>query len=135
MIHKSRFIVAIGLVMAVAVAGFAFAAGSDENEAKVLVTRVAFEARQEEVQEGQLLHWGRTSTSHAVPGQQNPETEFIEYGKNIKVDLSKADTCDADLGGTTTDQAKAACPARLEHRHRRAPRRTSVRRATSATSP
>ena len=110
MIRKSRFIVAIGLVMALAVSGLAFAAGSDENEAKVVGKVSPSKLDKKKYKKVNLLLGVETSTSHAVPGQQNPEQEFIELGKNIKWDGSKADTCDADIGGTTTDQAKAACP-------------------------
>jgi hypothetical protein len=111
LIRKSRFIVAIGLVMALAVSGLAFAAGSDENEAGVVGKVKPSKLDKKKYKKVALFAGVTTTTTHEVPGQQNPEAEFIEFGKNLKLDNSKADFCTADLNQTTTDQAKAACPA------------------------
>ena len=35
----------------------------------------------------------------------------VEYPTNVKFDLDAQPVCTAPIAGTTTDQAKAACPA------------------------
>lgn len=110
MIRKSRFVVAIGLVLALAVAGIAFATGDTENDAGVQGKVSPKKLSKRDYEKVKFFTGVTTSTSHDVPGQQNPEVEFIEFGKNVKFDNSKAPFCTADLNQTTTDQAKASCP-------------------------
>jgi hypothetical protein len=43
--------------------------------------------------------------------QSNPKSEFISFGKNVKVNLNKAPRCGAALpNGATPEQARAMCP-------------------------
>ena len=110
MIRKSRFVVALGLVLALGVAGIAFADGTSENEATVFGKVTPKKLDKKKYKPVQLYTGVATTTTTAIPDQQNPEVELIEFGKNVKLDNSKADLCTAPLAGTTTDQAKAACP-------------------------
>jgi hypothetical protein len=106
----SRAVTAIGLMLALAVAGLAFADGASENESGVLgkVSPSKLDAKK---WKPVTLYTGTTeTTTHAVPGQQNAEKVMISYGKNIKFDTSAQPTCSAPLAGTTTEQAEAACP-------------------------
>jgi hypothetical protein len=100
------------LVVAVAFAGIALAAGSDENTEGVLGKVSPSKLDKKKYKPVQLYAGVETSTTHAVPGQQNPERQLIEFGKNVKFKTKAAPTCGAPLNGTTTDQAEAACPGK-----------------------
>ena len=110
-IRRSRFVVAIALVLALGVASFAFADGATDNEVTVLGKASPTKLDKKKWKPITLYSGVTTSTTHAVPGQENAEQVTVEYPKNVKFDLDAADTCSASLLGTTTDQAKAACPA------------------------
>ncbi len=111
MIRRSRFVVAISLVLALGVASLAFADGATDNEVTVLGKVSPTKLDKKKWKPITLYSGVTTSTTHAVPGQENAEKVTVEYPKNVKFDLDAADTCSASLLGTTTDQAKAACPA------------------------
>jgi hypothetical protein len=98
------------LALALGVAGLAFASGADENDVTVLGSVTPKKLDKKKWKPITLYSGVTTSTTHAVPGQQNAEKVTVEYPKNVKFDLDAAPTCDAPLLGTTTDQAKAACP-------------------------
>jgi hypothetical protein len=111
-LKKTRFIVATGLVAALGTAGIAFADGASEN-AETVTGKVSPSKLSNKDYKAVKFETGvATTTTHTVPGQQNPEVQLIEFGKNIKFDTTKAATCSASLNGTTTDQAKAACSAK-----------------------
>jgi hypothetical protein len=111
-LKKTRFIVATGLVIALGTAGIAFADGASENTEGVLGKVSPSKLSNKDYKPVEFYTGVTTTTTHAVPGQQNPEVQLIEFGKNVKFDTTKADTCSASLNGTTTDQAKAACTAK-----------------------
>jgi hypothetical protein len=108
---KARFAVVIGLVLALGVSGLAFAAGTDENTEGVLGSVKPTKLDKKKYKPVDFYTGVTTTTTHPVPGQQNPEKQLIEFGTNVKFDLTKADICNVPLNGTTTDQAKALCPA------------------------
>jgi hypothetical protein len=110
-IHRSRFIGAIALVLALAVAALAFADGASENSVGILGKVTPSKLDKKTFKPITLYSGVTTSTTHAVPGQQNAEKVTVEYPTNVKFDLSAAPVCTAPIAGTTTDQAKAACPA------------------------
>ena len=110
MIRRSRFVAAIGLVLALGVAGFAFADGASENSVTVLGKVTPTKLDKKKFKPVTLYSGVTTSTTHAVPGQQNAEQVTVEYPKNIKFDLTKAPVCTANIAQTTTEQAKALCP-------------------------
>ena len=107
--RKTRFIVATGLAVALGTAGIAFADGASENEEGVLGKVTPNKLDKKKYKPVNFYTGVTTTTTHAVPGQSNPEKQLIEFGKNVKFQTSKAPTCSAPLNGTTTDQAKAAC--------------------------
>ena len=106
---KTRFIVATGLAVALGTAGIAFADGASENTEGVLGKVSPSKLDKKKYKPVNFYTGVTTTTTHAVPGQQNPEVQLIEFGKNVKFDTSKAPTCGAPINGTTTEQAKAAC--------------------------
>jgi hypothetical protein len=110
LIRKSRFVVATACVLALGVGAVAFADGTSENDVGVQgkVSPAKLDAKT--FKPVQLFSGVTTTTTHSVPGQQNAEKVLLEFGKNVKFDLTAADTCDAPIAGTTTEQAKAACP-------------------------
>jgi hypothetical protein len=111
LIRRSRFAVAIALVLALGVATVAFADGASDNEAGVLGKVSPSKLDKKKFKPVTFYAGVTTSTTHAVPGQQNAEQVQLDFGKNVKFDLKAADTCSAAIAGTTTDQAKSACPA------------------------
>lgn len=111
MIRKSRFVAAVAAVLALGVAAVAFADGASENSVGVLGKVSPTKLDKKKYKPVELYSGVTTDTTHAVPGQQNAEKVLLEFGKNVKFDLKAADTCDASIAGTTTDQAKQACPA------------------------
>jgi len=111
-LKKTRFIVATGLAAALGTAGIAFADGASENTETVTGKVAPSKLDKKTAKPVDMTTTVATTTTHAVPGQQNPEKQLIEFGKNIKFDTTKAATCSANLAGTTTDQAKAMCPSK-----------------------
>ena len=109
MIQKSRFIVVLGLVMALALTAIAYATGEDDNTAfvdgKVKPTKLS-PKRYKPVS----MFTGVRTDGPVTGSQENPEKEMISFGKNIKFDLGAAPNCDAAIEGQTTEGAKDACP-------------------------
>lgn len=110
MIRKSRFVVAIALTLALGVSALAFANGTSENDVQVFGKISPTKLDRKTFKPVQLFAGVGTTTTHAVPGQQNAEQVLLEFPKNIKFNAKAAPTCGASLNGTTTDQAKALCP-------------------------
>jgi len=107
----------LGLVLALGVAAIAYAAGADEAtprvEGKVTPKKLdkkKFKPVQLFTEVSTELPVGPTGCNPETGGQCNPESEFIEFGNNIKFKSKAAPFCTASLNGTTTEQAKAACP-------------------------
>jgi hypothetical protein len=95
-----------------AIASVALAAGTDENTESVLGKVSPKKLDKKKYKPVKLYAGVETTTTHAVPGQQNPEQQLIEFGKNLKFKSSAAPRCTAPLAGTTTDQARQACPGK-----------------------
>ncbi len=110
MIRISRLVVAIALVVALGVTTLAIGDGASENSVGVEMKLTPTKRDKKKYKPATLFSGVTTDTTHAVPGQQNAEKVTVLYSKNMKFDFGAADTCDAPLNGTTTDQAKAACP-------------------------
>lgn len=109
---KARIAVVIGLVLALGVTGIAFAAGSDENTENVVGKVSPSKLDKKKYKPVSFFVGVETDTTHAVPGQQNPEKQLIEFGKNVKFNTKAQPTCSATIASTTTDQARALCPAK-----------------------
>lgn len=130
MIRKSRMIVALGLVTALSGSAIAFATGADDATPRILnavgtkdsATPPSMTAKPKLDKKAYrpVAFYVEVQTDVPVPGTQachpqtgkqcNPEAEFIQFGKNVKFDYSNATFCTAPLAGTTTEQARAACP-------------------------
>jgi hypothetical protein len=110
-IQKSRFIAATAAVLALGGATLALADGASENEVGVMGSVTPGKLDKKKFKPVTLYSGVTTTTTHAVPGQQNAEKVTVEYPTNVKFDLDAAPVCTAPITGTTTDQAKAACPA------------------------
>jgi hypothetical protein len=107
--------VAIGLVLALGVSTFAFADGASDNEAFVDGSVSPKKLDKKKYKPVNLFLGVRTEPGVPVDGnQQNPETENISLGKNIKWDGTKAPVCTAaiETPGLTADDAKALCPTK-----------------------
>ncbi len=110
MIRKSRFVAATAATLALGMGALAFADGASENTAGVQGKITPTKLDKKKYKPVEMFAGVTTTTTSPVPGQQNAEKVQLDFGKNIKFDLDAADTCDAAINGTTTDQAKAACP-------------------------
>ena len=110
MIRKSHLVIATALALALGIAALAFADGTSENTETVIGKVNPKKLDKHKYKPVEFLAGVATTTTHVVPGQQNPEKQLIEFGKNVKFDTSKAPTCSSELVGTTTEQAVAACP-------------------------
>jgi hypothetical protein len=109
-IRNSRFVAAIGLVIALGISALAFADGASENTSEVLGSITPSKLDEKKYKPVTFYSGVTTNTTHAVPGQQNAEKVTLYYPKNVIFDFSHATACTAPLAGTTTEQAKAACP-------------------------
>jgi hypothetical protein len=111
-IKKSRFALTLTAVIAVAFAGIAVGDGVSENDAKVVGSVKPTKLDKKKYKPVTLFTGVETSVQGGVTGtQQNPITENISFGKNIKFDLGATPACPGLPGsGSTPEQAKAACP-------------------------
>ena len=112
MIKKSRFVLAIGLVLALGVGSLAFADGASDNTAFVDGGVTPKKLDKKKFKPVNLFSGVRTEVTGGVNGlQANPTVEYISYDKNIKFDFNAGDVCTTlPPSGSTPDQAKAACP-------------------------
>lgn len=122
MIRKPRMIVALGLVTALSGSAIAFATGADDATPRILNAVGTKDSASPPSQTARpkldkndrkpVAFYVELQTDLVVDGnQQNPEAEFIQFGNNVRFDYSNYTRCTAPLAGTTTEQAKAACPA------------------------
>ena len=112
MIQKSRFVVALGLVIALAASAMAFATGATDNEAFVDGKLKKTTLPKNDYVKNQLFTGVRTETTAPLGTQSNPGSEIINFGKNIKFDLKAGSECTASLpNGATPQQARDMCPA------------------------
>jgi hypothetical protein len=111
LIRRSRSALALGLVLALATAGLAFGDGAGDNTA--FVDGKVSPSKLDKKKLKPVKLFVEVSTDVTVTGsQENPEKEFIEFGKNIEFDSKAAKFCTAQIAGTTTDQAKSLCPGK-----------------------
>lgn len=112
MIKKSRFVLAIGLVLALGVGSLAFADGASDNTAFVDGGVTPKKLDKKKFKPVNLFSGVRTEVTGGVNGlQANPTVEYISYDKNIKFNFNAGDVCTTlPPSGSTPDQAKAACP-------------------------
>lgn len=107
--RKSRLVVTLGLIMALGVAAIAYADGASENtpliEGKVKPTKL------DKKKYKPITLFNGVRTTGPVPGE-NPEAEYISWGKNVKIKTKAAKTCSAPIEFLSTDAAKAACPGK-----------------------
>jgi len=109
-IRISRFVLAIALVVALGVTQLAIGDGASENSVGIQFKLTPTKRDVKKYKPATLFSGVTTDTTHAVPGQQNAEKVTVLYPTNMQYDLDAADLCSAPLAGTTTDQAKQACP-------------------------
>ncbi|MQA73612.1 MAG: hypothetical protein GEU88_04545 [Solirubrobacterales bacterium] len=107
--RKTRFVVTLGLVMALGVAAIAYADGASDNEAGV-VGKVKPTKLDKKKYKPVTLFTGVETSGTVTGAQQNPEQELISWGKNVKIDSKAAPTCSAPIEFLSTDAAKQACP-------------------------
>jgi hypothetical protein len=109
-IKKSRFALALGMVLALAFAGVAFGDGATDNVAKVEGSVKPNKLSKNDYKPVTLFS-GVATEANVTGTQANPAAEYISYGKNVKFDFNAGDVCTAlPPSGSTPDQAKAACP-------------------------
>jgi hypothetical protein len=96
----------------VAVVGSAFADSATELDAFVESSVKPTTLDKREYRPVTLFSGVRTSAPGGVSGfQANPRREVVDYGKNIKFDLSATPVCSSlPPNGATAGQARAACP-------------------------
>jgi hypothetical protein len=107
MIRKSRFVVSMALALAVGVASLAYADGISENTPEVIGKVSPKKLDKKKYKPVNLL--AGVATQGPVPGE-NPEAEYISFGKNVKFKTKAAPTCAADIEFLPTTDAKAQCP-------------------------
>ena len=106
-VRKSRFVVTLGLVLAIYVAALAFADGAAQNQAFVDVSLKPRKLDRKKYEPTALFTDVRTTGP--VPGI-GYESDRIEYDRDGKWDYNAAPTCSARIDYLTTEAAKAACP-------------------------
>lgn len=113
MIRKSRMAVALGLVLALGVATVAWADGATDNTPFVDGSVNPSKLDKKQYKPVNLLVGVRTE-GPVTGTQENPEAEYISFGKNIKWVSTNAPFCTAaiETPGLTADQARAMCPGK-----------------------
>jgi hypothetical protein len=111
-IKKSRFVLALAAVIALAFAGIAVGDGTSENDAQVVGSIKGKKFDKKKYKPVQFFAGVATQHQGGVTGTQpNPASEVISFGKNVKFNLGATPSCDGTPpSGSTPDQAKAACP-------------------------
>jgi hypothetical protein len=98
------------MCLALAFAGMAFGDGATDNVAKVEGKVSPTKLDKKKFKPVSLFSGVATETN--VTGlQANPASEYVSYPKNIKPNFNAGDVCTSlPPSGSTTEQAKAACP-------------------------
>lgn len=111
MFRKSRKVVALGLTLAVGVAGLAIADAADDNDAKVIGKVNPAKLDKKKFKPVNLQLGVKNSADWITGIQPNPASELIEVSKNVKINLNRAARCTAVIpNGTPTKEAKQLCP-------------------------
>lgn len=110
MSRKSRLPALVVIVLALTGAGLARADGASENQA--FVEGKASPKRLDKKRFKPINLFSGVRTQANVDGAQaNPRSEYISFGKNVKVKPGAAPRCSAPLpNGATPDQARSMCP-------------------------
>jgi hypothetical protein len=110
MIRRVRFVVLVGLSVALGAGGSASADGVSENEAIVLGSAKPTKLDKKKYKPIEMFSGVRTLTN--IDGfQSNPVSEYLSYPRNGKFDFNAGDVCTAlPPSGSTPEQAQAACP-------------------------
>jgi hypothetical protein len=115
-IRKSRFAVALVLTLALGVTAIAYADGTSENDASVtgaVTKKKKPKLSPKKFKKVDFMTGVRTESDTIGPGHDNPESEFISFGKNIKFKTGSAPVCTTvPAPGSTPAQARAACPSK-----------------------
>ncbi len=113
MIKRSRVVVGIGLITALAATSVAFGAAADTQNAFVDGTISPTKLDKKKYKPVQMFSGVRTEIPGGVTGlQSNPLVEYLSYPKDGKFDFSAGSVCTTlPASGSTPAQAKAACPA------------------------
>jgi hypothetical protein len=106
-VRKTRLVVALGLIMALGVAAIAYADGASENTA--FVDGKFKPTKLDKKKYKPINFFVGVRTTGPIPGE-NPEAEYISFGKNLKWKGNAAPTCSAPIEFQSTDAAKGACP-------------------------
>jgi hypothetical protein len=113
-IKKSRFVLALGLVIALAASAFAFADGVSDNTADVdgdMKKTKNLPKKKADAKPNEMFTGVRTETTDPIGTQSNPAREVINFGKNVIFDLKAGSECSTLPGpGSSTQQARDACP-------------------------
>jgi hypothetical protein len=108
---KSRFAVALGLTLALSVAGIAYAGGGASTHDASVTGKVKPKKLDKKKFKKVNFNTGVVTTGGITGTQANPAEEFIAFGKNIKFKNGAAPVCTTlPAPGSTPAQAKAACP-------------------------
>ncbi|MDX6580891.1 MAG: hypothetical protein QOI10_75 [Solirubrobacterales bacterium] len=121
MIKKSRFVLALGLTLALGLGAYAFGdAASDATEfvdGAVNPTNAAGAQPTKVVKLDKskakpvALYTGVRTQAPVTGTQANPIAENISFGKNVVIDTNAVPQCTTiAASGSTPDQAKASCP-------------------------
>ena len=109
--NKTRFVIALGLVVALGASSLAFGTGATDNEAFVDGAIKKTTLPKNDYVKNALFLGVRTETNAPLGTQVNQATENISFGKNIKFDLKAGDECSTlPPSGSTAQQARDACP-------------------------
>jgi hypothetical protein len=111
-LKKSRLAVATGVVVALSASAIALADGVSSNDAFVDGKVSPTKLDKKKYKPISLFSGVRTEFPGGVTGtQSNAATEYISYPKNVKFDFDAGAVCTTlPPSGSTSDQARAACP-------------------------
>ena len=114
MIKKSRFVLALGLVIALGLGAIAYGNGASDNQASVdgSIGKTKLPKKKADRVKNSLFSGVRTETNAPLGTQSNPHSETINYTKNVVFDLKAGSECTTlPPSGSTAQQARDACPA------------------------
>ena len=112
--QKTRYVVALGLSVALGVSGMALADGASDNAStvKIGLSKTKLPKKKKDAKKVSLNSGVTTvdADNNPVVPDQAAEQVYIDYDKDIYLNLKGITPCTAVLTGTTTADAKALCP-------------------------
>jgi hypothetical protein len=112
-IRKSRFGMALALVLALGVAGIAYAGGGASTHDASVTGKVKPKKLDKKKFKKVNFNTGVVTTGGITGTQANPAAEKISFGKNIKFKSGAAPVCTTlPAPGSTPQEARDACPAK-----------------------